>query len=52
MASGDEAEVERELEELQNEKGEAVASQEFEKAADYRDKMRKLQSRHLGVDVA
>ncbi|MFB6345990.1 MAG: ATP-dependent Clp protease ATP-binding subunit [bacterium] len=34
--------LERELEELQNEKGEAVASQEFEKAAELRDQERQL----------
>jgi ATP-dependent Clp protease ATP-binding subunit ClpC len=35
-------ELERELEEIQNEKGEAVASQEFETAAELRDKERQL----------
>ncbi len=34
--------LERELEEIQNEKSEAVASQEFEKAAELRDKERQL----------
>ncbi len=38
-------ELERELEGIQNEKGDAVASQEFEKAADLRDQERKLKQK-------
>ena len=45
-------EIEALIEEYKEKMQEAAEELEFEKAADYRDKMRKLQSRHLGVDVA
>ncbi|MFB6355091.1 MAG: ATP-dependent Clp protease ATP-binding subunit [bacterium] len=44
MPPKDIRDLERELEEVQQEKGDAVASQEFERAADLRDQERKLKN--------
>jgi len=48
----DPEELEERIEEYREKMHEAADDLRFEEAAEYRDKMRELESRHLGVDVA